>query len=412
VKRIVKARIEENEAVRLAEVATSARMSRSGGTPRRMPPWAIDVAIALILAGAIVTAIGLAVEPDAQPPDVWAYALGIAIAALAVFRRRAPLPVLLASLTLLTVYYFFNYPGISAAIPLSVALATAMAGGYQRWAIGIVVWFVIAPVVFRLFVDPTRPLVVFGDVLSDAVLFGAVLVLGDAIRSRRALDAEHRLLMAERERSERLLRNVLPDPIAERLKETSEPIAEAHPEVTVLFADLAGFTELSEGMDPAAIVKMLDDLFSRFDALARERGIEKIKTIGDAYMVAAGVPLARPDHAEAVADMALAMLDEVGRARSPEGSMLGIRIGIDSGPVVAGVIGREKFSYDLWGDTVNTASRMASSGVTGGIQVTARTYRRLEGSFRFERRGMIPVKGKGEMETYLLRGRLRTGGPG
>jgi class 3 adenylate cyclase len=376
----------------------------------RIRPGAIDVVIAVILAGAIVTAIALAVEPDATAPDVGAYALGLSIAALALFRRRSPLPVLLASLLLLTAYYFFDYPGISAAIPLSVSLATAMAEGHQRWVIGIVVWFVTTPVVFRLFVDPTSPLLVVGDVLSDAVLFGAVLVLGDAIRSRRALDTEHRLLMAERERSELLLRNILPDPIAERLKETSERIAEAHPEVTVLFADIAGFTKLSEGMDAAEIVEILDDLFRRFDALARDRGLEKIKTIGDAYMVAAGVPVARPDHAEAAADMALAMLDEVDRAHAPDGPKLGIRIGIDSGPVVAGVIGQERFAYDLWGDTVNTASRMESSGITGSIQVTARTHRRLETSFRFERRGVISVKGKGEMETYLLRGRLAPGG--
>ena len=400
----------------LVEVTASGRMDRFAGALRRLPPRAIDSAIAVILAGAIVTAIALAeeleVEVDAQRPDAWAYGLGLAIAALAVFRRRRPLPILLASVLLLSAYYFLNYPGISAAIPLSVALATAMAEGYQRWAIGIVVWFVITPVAFRLFVDPTAPLLVFGDVLSDALLFGAVLALGEAVRSRRALDTEHQLLMAERERSERLLRNVLPDPIAERLKETPERIAEAYPEATVLFADIVGFTVLSEGMDPAAIVEMLDDLFSRFDALARDRGLEKIKTIGDAYMVAAGVPVARADHAEAAADMALAMLDEVARPRSPEGPALGIRIGMDSGPLVAGVIGREKFAYDLWGDTVNTASRMESSGIPGSIQVSVRTYERLKEQFRFERRGVIPVKGKGEMDTYLLRGRLQIGGHG
>jgi len=198
---------------------------------------------------------------------------------------------------------------------------------------------------------------------------------------------------------------VLPDPIATRLKESTDRIAEAYPEATVLFADIAGFTELSEGMDPADVVEILDTLFTRFDVLARVHGLEKIKTIGDAYMVAAGVPVPRVDHAEAVADMALAMLDEIAHTTTKDRRTLGIRIGIDSGPVVAGVIGKEKFAYDVWGDTVNTASRMESSGVTGRIQVTRNTYERLVGAFRFERRGSIVVKGKGEMETYFLLGR-------
>ena len=371
---------------------------------KRIPPWAVDVAIAVVLGGAIVTAIGLAPE-DARPPDMWAYLLGLSIAAVALFRRRWPLPVLLASFVLLQAYYIANYPGISAALPLSAALATAVAEGYRAWAYAIVFWYTVVPLFFRLVVDPEDTLIVVGDALSDAVLFGAVIVLGEAVRTRRALAEEHRLLQAERERSELLLRNVLPDPIAERLKETTEPIADAHPEVSVLFADIAGFTELSQGMDPAEVVEILDDLFTRFDALANERDLEKIKTIGDAYMVAAGVPVARPDHAEAVADMALAMLDEVERAHGPNGAKVGIRIGIDTGPVVAGVIGREKFAYDLWGDTVNTASRMESSGVTGSIQVTTRVVDRLGDRFEFERRGLTPVKGKGEVETYFLRGR-------
>jgi adenylate cyclase len=198
---------------------------------------------------------------------------------------------------------------------------------------------------------------------------------------------------------------VLPDPIAARLKETSDRIAEAYPEATVLFADIAGFTELSDGMDPADVVEILDTLFTRFDVLARERGLEKIKTIGDAYMVAAGVPVPRVDHAEA-AGMALVMLDEVAHTTTKDGRRLGIRIGIDSGPVVAGVIGKERFAYDLWRDTVNTASRMESSGVTGRIQVTPRTYERLSRAFRFEPRAPIAVKGKGEMQTYFLLRRL------
>jgi adenylate cyclase len=157
------------------------------------------------------------------------------------------------------------------------------------------------------------------------------------------------------------------------------------------------------------VVEVLNDLFSAFDRLTRQRGLEKIKTIGDAYMVVGGLPEPRTDHAEAVADMALAMLGEVTGRSDPSGQPLAVRIGIDTGPVVAGVIGTSRFSYDLWGDTVNTASRMESHGVPGRIQVTGRTYRRLCDRYRFHRRGPIPVKGKGDMVTYFLAGRAEEG---
>lgn len=155
------------------------------------------------------------------------------------------------------------------------------------------------------------------------------------------------------------------------------------------------------------LVQVLDELFSAFDMLARRHGLEKIKTIGDAYMVAGGLPEPRPDHAQAVAEMALALREESARHRDPAGRPLALRIGIDTGPVVAGVIGTDKFSYDLWGDAVNTASRMESTGVPGCIQVTARTYQRLRDGYRFERRGLVAVKGKGEMVTWFLVGRAR-----
>jgi class 3 adenylate cyclase len=231
-------------------------------------------------------------------------------------------------------------------------------------------------------------------------MFAAVLVLGEAVRSRRALQLEQ-------ERSERLLLNVLPAPIATRLKAGEVVIADAFPEVTVLFADIVDFTRRSQQVSPAQVVATLNELFSAFDRLAQRQGLEKIKTIGDAYMVAGGLPQPRPDHAEAIAEMALAMQAEVTRRTDPSGQPLQVRIGIDTGPVEAGVIGTSKFSYDLWGDTVNTASRMESHGIAGCIQVTERTYQRLRDGYRFQRRGPIQVRGMGEMVTYFLVARNR-----
>jgi adenylate cyclase len=169
-----------------------------------------------------------------------------------------------------------------------------------------------------------------------------------------------------------------------------------------LFADIVDFTRRSQRSSPQQVVQVLDDLFSAFDQLTKRQGLEKIKTIGDAYMVAGGLPVPRPDHAQAVAEMALAIREETARRSDPSGQPLQVRIGIDTGPVVAGVIGSDKFSYDLWGDTVNTASRMESHGIPGRIQVTDRTYQRLKDGYRFELRGPIQVKGKGELVTYFL----------
>ena len=210
-------------------------------------------------------------------------------------------------------------------------------------------------------------------------------------------------LAAERERSERLLLNVLPAPIAERLKRESGIIADRCPEVSVLFADLAGFTPTAERLPPEEVVSLLDGIFSEFDRLVATYGLEKIKTIGDGYMAAGGIPVFVEDHAERIADLALAMQHSVGTRSS--GSTLGLRIGVDTGPVVAGVIGRSRFGYDLWGDTVNTASRMESHALPGTIQVTGRTRDLLADRFELERRDEVDVKGKGPMTTYLLLGR-------
>lgn len=214
----------------------------------------------------------------------------------------------------------------------------------------------------------------------------------------------NRQLREAKERSEQLLLNILPKPIADKLKLGPSTIAESFTEVTVLFADLVDFTQLAEGRTATEVVDLLNGVFSMFDQLADRHGIEKIKTIGDAYMVVAGLPEPRPDHASAIAAMALEMQAALATFSQTLDQPLDIRIGIHTGPVVAGVIGLKKFAYDLWGDTVNTASRMESHGLPAEIQVSPETYRRLKGKYAFLSRGQIAVKGKGLMTTYLLKG--------
>jgi adenylate cyclase len=208
----------------------------------------------------------------------------------------------------------------------------------------------------------------------------------------------------EQAKSEALLLNVLPAPVAARLKREEGVIADSHAAVTVLFADIVGFTPLAERLPASEVVALLDRVFARWDALALSHGAEKIKTIGDAYMAAAGIPVSRDDHVEAMAQMALAMRPAVEDCAAETGLPFEVRIGIDTGPVVAGVIGRVKFTYDLWGDTVNTASRMELHAPPGSIQVTQRVHDRLRHAYELHPRGVIDVKGKGPMHAYLLTG--------
>jgi class 3 adenylate cyclase/CheY-like chemotaxis protein len=229
--------------------------------------------------------------------------------------------------------------------------------------------------------------------------------IGAALEKKRLRDVEQiylRQIEEERARSDRLLLNVLPQPIANRLKNGESHIVNSYDVVTVMFADLVGFTTLATQVPPKTLVRLLDQIFTAFDELADRHGLEKIKTIGDAYMAAAGIPFPHCDHAAATARMAMEMHKTIEKFKCQSRSELSMRIGICTGPVIAGIIGHNKFIYDLWGDTVNTASRMESHGMPGRTQVAGTTYELLRDRFQFEERGAIEIKGKGPMKTYFL----------
>ena len=224
-------------------------------------------------------------------------------------------------------------------------------------------------------------------------------------KAQARLEEAHKLLQIEQDRSERLLLNILPGPIAERLKSSNQTIADGFADVSVMFVDIVNFTRIAEGLTPQQLFAMLNRVFSSFDELAEKYGMEKIKTIGDAYMVAGGLNDARSDYSEALVDLALEMRDLLQRDFHVNEMHLEVRIGIGTGPVVAGVVGKKKFIYDLWGDTVNIASRITSEGVPGMVQVDETTYRRLRERFDFLEPQTLYLKGKGNMVVYRAIGR-------
>jgi adenylate cyclase len=258
---------------------------------------------------------------------------------------------------------------------------------------------------------PMRTVAVF-FVLNFAAISAIVYVLfrhfaDEKSKARAMLKQEHQLLQQEQDRSEKLLLNILPQPIAQRLMLEEKNIADGFPNVSVMFADIVNFTQLAGAMPPNRMVSLLNDIFSGFDMLAEKHGLEKIKTIGDAYMVAGGLDdSGGQQYAYAIADMALDMQDWLRNYPAAQDTKLELRIGIGSGPVVAGVIGIKRFIYDLWGDTVNIASRMTSEASIGAIQVDATTYQLLRNHYRFGEVQQVPVKGKGMMEVHLLLGRM------
>jgi class 3 adenylate cyclase len=275
-----------------------------------------------------------------------------------------------------------------------------------RQAAGVLVPFIVVALLTSAFLGATRfelinILAWTGGGVGFALGFAHLL---DVI-NRQAFQLERQLDL-EKQRSEALLLNILPAEIATRLKAQEEPLADTHESVSVLFADLAGFTDVSRKMSAGELVNLLNDLFSRFDKLAEQHGAEKIKTIGDAYMVATGLKGSVADHAEKISDLALGMQKAFGEFRQDNNVDLKLRIGVHSGAVIAGVIGKQKFSYDLWGNTVNVASRMESEGIADQIQISAETWKMLSDRFQTSPRGEIQIKGHRPRTTYLLEGRV------
>jgi guanylate cyclase len=276
-----------------------------------------------------------------------------------------------------------------------------------HWYVAYLVVFLCSGIAGELLggVSPAVPEWFTSTMLALNVMVGGTIVFTllavFAAQRRNALAA----LRDEQARAESLLLNILPASIADKLKAETQPIADQFGSASILFADVVDFTPLAERLHPTEVVGVLDHLFSHFDVLAERHGLEKIKTIGDCYMVAAGVPLPRRDHAHALAQMALDMQAAMRSVDEIAHLGLELRVGINSGPVVAGVIGQKRFLYDLWGDAVNTASRMESHGTSGRIQITRATKDLLKDEFVCEPRGRIPVKGKGEMEAWYLVGR-------
>ncbi len=331
------------------------------------------------------------------------------------FLRVGQLDILLApTLSMIPLGGFLDAGGVGLwgiLAPLG-ALVFSEVRSAARWYVAYLVVFlgsglageIIGPVWEPLPVWFTSTMLALNIAVGGTIVFTLLAVF--AAGRRAALTA----LRQEQAKAENLLLNILPRSIADKLKDETQPIADHFGSASILFADVADFTPWSERLPPAEVVGYLDRLFSHFDALAERYALEKIKTIGDCYMVAAGVPTPRPDHARALALMALDMLEAM--RSQEEVAHLGheLRVGINSGPVVAGVIGRKRFLYDLWGDAVNTASRMESHGTPGRIQITRATYELLADEFECEPRGTIEVKGKGKVEAWYLIGPKRERG--
>ena len=408
---------------RAAAIAMTGRLSQVGADPhddedlRAQKALLVLISVLILPVAALwgVLYLGFG-SPVGVVPLVY---FGVLLGAIAVFSRTRDFPwllrvaqvaILLApTLSMIPLGGFLDSGGVGLwgiLAPIG-ALVFGEVGSAARWYVAYVVVFLGSGIVGEVIgpIWPPPPVWFTSTMLALNIAVGGTIVftlLAVFARQRRNALAALRL---EQAKAENLLLNILPRSIADKLKAQNQPIADQFGSASILFADVVDFTPWSERLPPAEVVGCLDYLFSHFDQLAERHGLEKIKTIGDCYMVAAGVPTPRPDHARALALMALDMLvamrsdDDVGRLG------LELRVGINSGPVVAGVIGRKRFLYDLWGDAVNTASRMESHGTPGRIQITRATYELLADEFECEPRGTITIKGKGDVETWYLIGR-------
>jgi adenylate cyclase len=350
-------------------------------------------------------------------------------------RLSAAIPLAYVVVTLLGVaafaltrrYALLRWIELALILVLPFALQLTL-GGFVPSS-GVVLWSLLAPIGALVFGAPRAAL----WLLAFLVLVAAAGILEGGLRGTNALpdwlrtaffvlniaaistlavtllavfnrqrDESMRLLAAEQKRSEGLLLNILPKQIADRLKAGERRIADSHEHATVLFADLVGSTALALDLTPDALIGVLNDVFSHIDELAQHHDVEKIRTIGDNWMGVSGVPRARADHAQVAVRMALDVRDFVERYRTPDGRSLAVRIGLNSGPLVAGVIGKHKFVYDIWSDTVNTASRMESQGIAGRVQVGEATYALVKDHFVCEERGAIDIRGRGPLTTYFV----------
>jgi guanylate cyclase len=408
--------------IRTAADRVTARLTLVGADPRddedlRARKALLVLISALILPvaalwGALYLALG---SPVGVVPLVY---FGVLLGAVVAFSRTRDFPrllrvvqvdILLApTLSMIPLGGFLDSGGVGLwgiLAPLG-ALVFSDVGSAARWYLVYLVVFLGSGITGELMGPISAPLpgwftttmLALNIAVGGTIVFTLLAVF--ATQRRDALAA----LRQEQAKAENLLLNILPRSIVDRLKAQTRPIADQIESASILFADVVDFTPWSERLAPAEVVGYLDNLFSHFDELAERYGLEKIKTIGDCYMVAAGVPTPRADHASALALMALDMLEAMRSNYEVRHLGLELRVGINSGPVVAGVIGRKRFLYDLWGDAVNTASRMESHGTPGRIQIARATYDLLADEFECEPRGMIAVKGKGEIEVWYLIG--------
>jgi class 3 adenylate cyclase len=368
---------------------------------------AVAVSLAIIASGLAYSLLGIVADRPATTVFAVIQVIGQALNIWAFSRTKRLVPYVVATLAMGLAIIFtgiFTLGGLTSSGGNAIWVITAPIGAVLLVGAraGLPVYLGAAAVVIAgALLNPLAPADLAPSEPLQLVLMVGNILAPAAIALGLVLFIDEERLRARRQ-SDELLLNVLPEPIANRLKRGERDLADHYEDASVLFSDIVNFTPFSESKSPQEVVSVLNGLFTDFDRLADRFGLEKIKTIGDAYMLVAGVPESRPDHAVVLMEMAVEMHACVARHPGIDGRRLQIRTGVASGPLVAGVIGKRKFSYDLWGDTVNTASRMESSGIPGCIQVTEETRRLLVDRYPFVRREGVEIKGKGLMTTWTL----------